>query len=70
MENQSQTKNIANGAVLLLHIFDVDNFRGYIAWCSTSNEQIFICINKLGKTKICNNTLEFVFVPKENVFRF
>jgi hypothetical protein len=40
MENNSNTKKIANRAVLSFEIFKIDNLRGHIAWSTTSDEHI------------------------------
>jgi len=47
MKDKTKTENIANGIVLSLHIFDVDDFRSYIPWGSTPNKEIFIGVCEL-----------------------
>jgi len=55
VEDQSQTENIADGVILCLHIFDVDDFRSNVAGCAASDEEIFLCICELGKSKVSND---------------
>jgi len=40
MEDESQTKHVANWIIFALHILDIDNFRSYIPRSSASDEQV------------------------------
>lgn len=65
MENQSQTKHIADWIIFRFHIFDIDNLWGDIAWCTTSNKEIFFSIAKLSQAIIGNDAIKAIFVSKK-----
>ena len=44
MENNSDTKHIANGGILLVHVFDVDDLWGHIARSPTTHKQIRLAV--------------------------
>ena len=67
MEDQSQTENVTNRAILTLQILDVDNFRGNVPRRATTNEEILINICELSQSEIGDNTLPSTFLPENEV---
>jgi len=57
MENQPQTEDVANGTVLLFHIFYIYDLGSDIARCATPHEQVLLGLGELGKTEIRDNAL-------------
>jgi hypothetical protein len=70
MKDKSKTKDIADGVVFCLHVFNVDNLRSNIARSSTSHEEVLISFSKLSKTKICYNAFPRILCAEDKIFWF
>jgi hypothetical protein len=44
VKDETKTVHIADGIVLGFHVFDIDDLRGYIARCTTTNKQVFFSV--------------------------
>jgi hypothetical protein len=69
MEDDSDTKEIANGSILCLEVFEVYNFRSNVSRSSTPNKHI-VFSSILGKSKISNDTVEVAFLSEKYVLGF
>lgn len=69
MEDDSDTKEIANRSILCLEVFKVYNFRSDVSRSSTPHEHVVLsCI--LGKSKVSNHAVEIPLLPQEYVLGF
>lgn len=66
--NNPQRKYIANG-FLTIFISTIEDFGSHVAWGSTPNKYILLCISIRRQTKISNNDVVAAIAPKNQVFR-
>lgn len=69
MEDESQAKDIANGVVFGTHVFDIDDLRGHIPWCSASNEQVLRLVRELCQAEIGYHAVPIPLLSENQVLR-
>lgn len=57
VEDESQTEDITNRLILRLHVLQVDDLRGHVAWSAASHEEILLRVGKLSKPEVSNHAV-------------
>lgn len=57
VEDESQTEDIANWLILRLHVLQVDDLWGHVAWSTASHEEILLRVSKLSKPEVSNHAV-------------
>lgn len=70
MENESQAEDIAYGVILGTHVFDVDDFRGHVPWCSASDEQILGLVGEFRQPEIRYHAVPISLFSENQILRF
>jgi hypothetical protein len=69
VENDSHAKQVTDGLILSLEVFQIHHFRSHVTRSSTTHEKVRVILAVLSQTEICNNAIIVIFLSKENILR-
>jgi hypothetical protein len=70
MKDYSYAEQIADWLIFGFKVFQVHNFRRYIARSSTTHEEVGVILTVLSQPEVSDNAIVVVFLAKKNVLRF